>query len=101
VTLALEAQASVYPYLASKIVQAMSDRVALHRLVEPHVSGEESKHLALDANDSKSLDVLEMLGQRATDLNMSALTNSPQKKAEHAMVLDMFSKLNHLREEKQ
>ncbi|MEK7662979.1 MAG: CBASS cGAMP-activated phospholipase [Actinomycetota bacterium] len=101
VTLSLEAQASVYPYLASKIVQAMSDRVSLHRLLEPHVSGEESKHLALDANDQKSLDVLEMLGQRATDLNMSALTNSPQSSAEHAMVLDMFSNLNQLREDKQ
>lgn len=97
----LEAQASVFPYLASKIVQAMSPRVALHRLIEPHVSGEESKHLALDANDPKSLDVLEMLGQRATDLNMSALTNSPQRSAEHAMVLDMFSNLKSLQEEKQ
>lgn len=101
VSLSQEAQASVYPYLAGKIVQAMSDRATLHRLVEPQPSGEESKHLALDANDQKSLDVLEMLGQRATDLNMSALTNSPQTRAEHAMVLDMFSNLSQLAEEKE
>lgn len=101
VTLSLEAQASVYPYLASKIVQAMGGRVSLHRLIDPHVSGEESKHLALDANDNKSLDVLEMLGQRATDLNMSALTNSPQSSTEHAMVLEMFSNLNRLKDEQQ
>lgn len=101
VALSLEAQASIFPYLASKIVQAMSPRVTLHRFIEPHVSGEESKHLALDANDPKSLDVLEMLGQRATDLNMSALTNSPERSTEHAMVLDMFSNLKHLQKEKQ
>lgn len=101
VALSLEAQASVFPYLASKIIQAMSPRVALHRLGEPLVSGEESKHLALDANDPKSLDVLEMLGLRATDLNMSALTNSPTIAAEHAMVIDMFSNLKSLHEEKQ
>lgn len=101
VALSLEAQASVYPYLAGKIVQAMSPCVALHRLIEPQVSGEESKHLALDANDPKSLAVLEMLGQRATDLNMSTLTNSPQKSVEHAMVLDMFANLNQLQEKKQ
>ncbi len=101
VTLSLEAQASVYPYLASKLVQAMSDRVSLHRLHEPDVSGEESKHLALDANDNKSLDVLEMLGQRATDLNISALTNSPRSSPEHAMVLEMFSNLSQLRDENQ
>ncbi|WP_416547909.1 CBASS cGAMP-activated phospholipase [Limnohabitans sp. DCL3] len=100
VALSLEAQASVYPYLARKLVQAMSPRVALYRLIEPPVSGEESKHLALDANDPKSLDVLEMLGQRATDLNMSALTNSSERSTEHEMVLDMFSNLKNLQEEK-
>jgi len=98
VSLSLEAQASVFPYLAKTLVREMGERVRLHRLVEPTISGEESKHLALDANDNRSLAVLEMLGQRATDLNMSALTNlgrSPNTD----MVLDMFSNLKQLKEE--
>lgn len=98
VALSLEAQASVFPYLAKTLVRAMGERVKLHRLAEPTVSGEESKHLALDANDQKSLEVLEMLGQRATDLNMSALTNSGNIPSA-AMVLDMFSNLKQLKED--
>jgi len=96
VSLSLEAQASVVPYLASKLVGAMGGRVRLHRLREPEASSDESKHLALDAVDSKSLAVIEMLGQRATDLNMSELTNSPTPTAQHQMVLQMFSNLKQL-----
>lgn len=101
VSMSLEAQASVTHYLAQKLAGAMGGRVTLHRLAEPPVSPEESKHLALDAADKRSLDVLEMLGQRATDLNMSALTNSPNPTREHAMTLALFSDLKQLKGEKQ
>lgn len=97
VGMSLEAQASVTHYLAQKVVGAMAGRVTLHRLIEPPVSAAETNYLALDANDAKSLSVLEMLGQRATDLNMSALTNSPHPMPAHTMVLDMFSNLKQLR----
>lgn len=96
VSLSLEAQGSVVPYLASKLVGAMGGRVRLHRLREPDVSSDEVKHLALDAADSKSLSVIEMLGQRATDINMSELTNSASPSLEHQMVLEMFSNLQQL-----
>lgn len=96
VGMSLEAQASVMHYLAQKVAGAMAGRVTLHRLVEPPVSAEETKYLALDVNDLKSLSVLEMLGQRATDLNMSALTNSPHLTSAHTMVLDIFSNLKQL-----
>lgn len=99
VSMSLEAQASVTHYLAQKLSGAMGSRVTLHRLAEPTVSPEESKHLALDAVDKKSLDLLEMLGQRATDLNMSALTNSPNPTPGHAMTLAIFSCLKQLTRE--
>lgn len=97
VSMSLEAQASVTHYLAQKLAGAMGGRVTLHRLAEPPVSPEETKHLALDAADKKSLDVLEMLGQRATDLNMSVLTNSPNPTRGQAMTLAMFSGLKQLK----
>lgn len=101
VSMSLEAQASVTHYLAQKLANEMGGRVTLHRLVEPAVSPEESKHLALDARDAKSLSVLEMLGQRATDLNMSALTNAAHPTKGQAMTLAMFSNLKHLQGDKQ
>ena len=98
VGLSMEAQASVVPYLAEQMVRAMGGRVTLHRLREPEISAEEKQHLALDAVDKRSLSVLEMLAQRATDLNMSALTNSGSQRPEYKMALDMFSNLSQLPE---
>jgi predicted acylesterase/phospholipase RssA len=101
VGMSLEAQASVTHYLAQKLAGAMGGRITLHRLAEPPVSPKESKHLALDAADKKSLDVLEMLGHRAADINMSALTNSPSPTSGQVMTLAMFSGLKQLEGEEE
>jgi uncharacterized protein len=92
VTTSLEAQAYTTPYLAATVAKAMNGRVKIYRMQEPAISDEESPHLGMDSVDSKSLAVLEMLAQRATDKNMSDLTNTsftPEK----AMVIDVFSRL--------
>lgn len=95
VTMSLEAQARATTYVASQLVKYMNGRVTLHRLVDPPVSSNEAAHMTLDAVDAQSLGVLETLGDRATDLNYSALTNQAST-AESRMVIDMFSSLNPL-----
>lgn len=92
VSASLEAQAFATPYLAKTLGKAMSGRVTMYRMEEPDTSDEESRHLALDAVDDKSLRLLEMLAQRATDKNVSDLTNT-NLTPEKAMVLDVFSGL--------
>ena len=92
VSTSLESQAYTTPYLASTVVKALNGRVKMYRMQEPATSDEESRHLALDAVDEKSLRLLEMLAQRATDKNMSDLTNAAPT-PEKAMVLDVFSGL--------
>lgn len=96
VATSLEAQAYATPYLAKQVAKAMGGRVTLHRLVDPTPSSEEAAHLALDAVDEKSLGVLETFGQRAADLNLSALTNHAASTPESEMVLRMFSNLQQL-----
>lgn len=96
VSTSLEAQAFATPYLAKQVAKAIG-RVTLHRLLDPAVSGDEAAHLALDAVDNKSLGILEMLGQRATDLNFSALTNSGASTSEIEMVLRIFSDVKQLK----
>ena len=92
VSASLESQAYTTPYLASTVVKALGRRVTMYRMQEPETSDEESKHLALDAVDEKSLRLLEMLAHRATDKNVSDLTNT-NLTPEKAMVLDVFSGL--------
>ncbi|GAB3656383.1 CBASS cGAMP-activated phospholipase [Ramlibacter alkalitolerans] len=92
VSASLEAQAFATPYLAKTMAKAMSGRVTMFRMEEPDTSDEESRHLALDAVDDKSLRLLEMLAQRATDKNSSVLTNTTLS-PERSMVLDVFSGL--------
>lgn len=92
VSASLEAQAFMTPYLAKALTKAMDGRVTMYRMEEPDTSDEESRHLALDAVDEKSLRLLEMLAQRATEKNVSALTNT-NLTPEKAMVLDVFSGL--------
>lgn len=95
VSTSLESQAYTTPYLASAVAKALNGRVKMYRLQEPATSDEEGRHLALDAVDKKSLTLLEMLAQRATDKNMSDLTNTlptPEK----AMVMNAFSGLQQV-----
>lgn len=92
VSASLESQAFTTPYLAASVVKALQGRVTMYRMDEPDTSDEESRHLALDAVDEKSLRLLEMLAQRATDKNFSNLTNATSA-PEKAMVLDAFSGL--------
>lgn len=96
VTMSIEAQSSVTHYLATKVVNAMGGRVTLHRLAEPDVSPEEATHLALDSPKQESLDDLQSLALRATDMNMSELTNSGKSTKEHTMTIEMLSNLNEL-----
>ncbi len=96
-SMSMEAQAFATPYLAKQIAKAIK-RVNLYRLQDPTVSAAEAQHLALDAVDDKSLMVLETLGQRATDLNYSVLTNSASSTPAIEMVLRMFSDVGQLKE---
>jgi len=98
VTMSLESQARATTYIAGQLVKYMNGRVKLHRLIDPPVSSNEATHMTLDAVDAQSLGVLEILGDRATDLNYSALTNQAST-AESRMVVDMFSSLNPLPED--
>jgi len=96
VTMSLESQARATTYIAGQLVKAMNHRrVTLHRLIDPPVSSDEAAHMTLDAADARSLSVLETLGDRATDLNYSALTNQVPT-VESQMVIDMFSSLKPL-----
>jgi len=95
VTMSLESQARATIYIAGQLVKAMNGRVTLHRLIDPPVSSDEAAYMTLDAADAQSLSVLETLGDRATDLNYSALTNQAPT-AESSMVIDMFSSLKAL-----
>ncbi len=95
VTMSLESQARTTAYIAGQLVKYMNGRVTLHRLIDPPVSSNEAAHMTLDAVDAQSLGVLETLGDRATDLNYSALTNQAPT-PESQMVLDIFTSLNPL-----
>lgn len=96
VATSLEAQAYATPYLAKQIAKAIGNRITLHRLQDPQPSSDEAGHLSLDAADSKSLAVLETLGQRATDLNFSALTNPVAPSAELEMAKRIFSNIQQI-----
>ena len=93
VGMSLEAQASVVPYLASRFAKSMGERVTMHRLADPIPGAEEAGYLALDAAGEKSLNLLEAMAQRATDLNYSALTTGKVDEATSRAVRDMFSNL--------
>jgi predicted acylesterase/phospholipase RssA len=95
VSTSLESQAYTTPYLATAVAKAMNGRVKMYRMQEPATSDEEGRYLALDAVDEKSLTMLEMLAQRATDRNMSDLTNTTPT-PEKAMVLELFSGLKQV-----
>jgi len=95
VSTSLDAQAFTTPYIAKQVVKALGGRVTLHRLLDPAPSSDEGKHLALDAVDSTSLTVLEMLAHRAADLNISDLTTSTLT-PERQMALSLFSNLQQL-----
>jgi uncharacterized protein len=93
VGMSLEAQASVVPYLASRFAKSMGGRVTMHRLADPLPGAEEAGYLALDAAGDKSLNLLEAMAQRATDLNYSALTTGKVDEATSHAVRAMFSNL--------
>lgn len=95
VGMSLEAQAFSTPYLAKQIAKAIG-RVTLYRFLDPQISSEEAGYLSLDAVDSRSLNLLESLGQRATDINMSTLTNATNKFPEGDMVLRIFKDVKKL-----
>jgi predicted acylesterase/phospholipase RssA len=93
VGMSLDAQASVVPYLASRFAKSMGGRVTMHRLADPISGTEEAGYLALDAAGDKSLNLLESMAQRATDLNYSALTTGKVDEATSRAIRDMFSNL--------
>jgi hypothetical protein len=93
VSMSLDAQASVVPYLATRFAKSMGNRVILHRLSDPIPGTEEAGYLALDAAGEKSLNLLESMAQRATDLNYSALTTGKFDDATSRAIRDMFSNL--------